>query len=278
MNNFSIFFNTRNMTETMPLLAGGKSPSTHRWKSSKKTKIHPQQPPTTQKLTLEDIETIREYTTKTRVFDVGGVDIGEMPVKITPHDITFRGHTYQYEKLFILTWHDEWISEKQYMMPINKDKKSGYYKALYMLVKIDAKRYLSLSWVPFEFEIPDNDEIVDVSMIRTTRSGTQYITLFGRRNTYFIDDYNDDIDVNSYLSNEDIKKYLPQFINSSGDIDRDIHLWGLAGDDWQDGKGPYLIQEEKTYKKVLGIKVPIYKEKRIYDVIHYLDIKEISEK
>ena len=248
-------------------------------------------------LTKKEIETIREYTTKTRVFAVGDADMGEMLVKITPHDITFRDKIYKYEKLFILNWDDTWISEKQYMMPVNKNKKipdtarkneiigydntSGYYVALYILVKINDRLYLSLGWHPFEFEIPDNDEILNVSGIRTTRSGTQNITLFGRRNIYFIDYYNEEIDLNSYISNEDIKKYLPQFITPDGQIDRNISLDYIARDydishyasdkGEGKGKGPYLIQKEKHYKKVLGVKVPIWKEKRIYDVIHYLD-------
>lgn len=277
-------------------------------------------------LTKEEIETIREYTTKTRYFILGDwwSHIDARVVLITPTQITmydkngdfysigkgkkkyyppiseqlkdgeWKQQTYKYEKLYMLNHNDTWYNEKEYMKPVNanKDYKSlgvNYdlftsYEFKYILIKLDSKRYVSLGYIPFEFEIPDDDEIVDLSAIRTLRNDTQNITLFGRRNTYFIDDYNEEIDLNSYISNENIKKYLPQFITPDGQIDRNISLDYIVGDydishyasdkGEGKGKGPYLILKDK-YKKVLGV-IPHWKEKRIYDVIHYLDTKEIK--
>lgn len=198
-------------------------------------------------------------------------------------------HTYKYEKLYILKSNGKLINEKQYLHKNNQNNydnenlKADY--IFYILVKINNKKYVSLGWLPFEFDIPDGDEILDISNIRTTRSGMQNITLFGRKNTYFIDDYNEYIGLNSYISNEDIKTYLPEYITSSGDIEHSLNLdnardYNISHYVNNNGegkdKGAYLIQKEKYYKKTLGIKIAHYKEKRIYNIIHYLKTKPLQ--
>jgi len=173
----------------------------------------------------------------------------------------WKRYTYNYEKLFMLNTNDIWYTEKDYMKPVGSsgimyDELFRNYEVYYILIKLDAKRYVSLGYQPFEFEIPDEDEIINLTC-DGSKSSNQNIKLFGRKNTYTIDDGSNIFSGHYYIPNDFIKQ----------------HKYFKV---WLDEKGPYVEISTKDYKKILGVKVPNWKAKRIYDVVHYLESKDIE--
>jgi hypothetical protein len=74
----------------------------------------------------------------------------------------------------------------------------------YMLVNLDDKKYLSIGYKIFEFQIPDNDKILFASM-GSSRGDNQNAFLIGEKYTYQINDgslFDDDF----YIANETIKE------------------------------------------------------------------------
>jgi len=276
-------------------ILGKKTQKKHTSKHSRKSKKHQRV------LSKKELETNREDVTQNRYFILGSwADHDARVVLITPTQITYfekhnstfysinktktkneyypplheqlkdgewRHNTYNYEKLFMLNSNDTWYSEKEYMKPVDLNKaykSSGImydsliksYEIYYILIKLDAKRYVSLGYKPFEFEIPEDDEIINLTC-HNSKSGNQNILLFGRKNTYTIDDGSNDFSGHYYIPNDFIKQYK-------------------YFDLWKDEKGPYIKVSSKDYKKILGIKVPHWKEQNIYNVIHYLETKDIE--
>ena len=177
----------------------------------------------------------------------------------------WKRYTYNYEKLFMLNTNDIWYTEKDYMKPVGSsgimyDELFRNYEVYYILIKLDAKRYVSLGYQPFEFEIPDEDEIIDLTG-DGSKSGNQNIKLFGRKNTYVLNDGGYDIQCSYYIPNDFIKNH------KHFDIWRDI---------WKDEKGLYVKIWNWDKKKILGVKIPHWKDERLYDVAHYLESKDIN--
>jgi hypothetical protein len=219
--------------------------------------------------------------------------------------------TFQYEKLFLINtvsspYHyskysryrktnpafpsekelmKESLTEKDYMKNMFSyvnNEGSNFFggkhdNVYYILIKVNSKHYVSLSDQPFEFDIPDDDEIIYVINL-TAHPGYEQIMLIGRVNTYFIDDAETPHLTSrrlTYIANEIIDKYLP---NDATMEEKIKFLYNGNHDDARKKPSkPYLIVYEKYHKKVFGKKIPVAftKVKKIYDVLQTLEISNL---
>jgi hypothetical protein len=184
----------------------------------------------------------------------------------------WKSKTYSYEKLWLVNsnyyygnYNGNTNNEYSYMSPdIEYDDLLQSYKMYYILIKVNSMKYVSLGFQPFEFSMPDNDEIISISTYGS-KSGNQNIKLIGCINTYTLNDGSVDFNHNYYISNDKMKKYnlcsyknLDVLTEYRGTIER--HFINL------------LIPNPK---KILGIKYDFGKITRVYDIIHILETQNI---
>lgn len=122
----------------------------------------------------------------------------------------------------------------------------------YMLIKLNNNHYLSLGYIMFEFNTPNNDIIIKISD-EHSKSGNQNIRFIGEKYSYAIDDGTNDFAYNYYISNDDMKKYNLKNLYMDVYMDANIHK-------------PYFNSYKKE-NKLFKIKY------KVFDVIHILDNK-----
>jgi len=123
-----------------------------------------------------------------------------------------------------------------------------------MLIKLSNNHYLSLGYIMFEFNTPDNDIIIKISD-KHSKSGNQNIRFIGDKYSYAIDDGTSDFAYNYYISNDNVKKYNLKNLDMNVYMDANIHKL-------------YFNSYKKTNK--------LFKiQYKVFDVIHILDKKKI---
>jgi len=161
------------------------------------------------------------------------------------------------------------MNDKSYYDSYMDDGLKDFDEIYYAVIRLNKTRYLSLGFILSEFDMPDNDTIVNIDASRS-KGGNQNIKLIGVKNSYFIDDGTCtpylNLGCDCYVSHENNKKYkLDYFFCDEGYID------GKEVD------SPKLYIE--TYKaipsKFLGIKYNKYKKEKVYNVIHSLKTEPI---
>ena len=161
------------------------------------------------------------------------------------------------------------MKQKNYYDSYMDDGLKDFDEIYYAVIRLNKTRYLSLGFILSEFDMPNNDTIINIDASRS-KGGNQNIKLIGAKYNYFIDDglctpYQN-IGCDCYVSHENIKKYkLDYFFCNEGHIDR------------KDVESPelYINAYKAIPSKFLGIKYNKYKKEKVYNVIHSLKTEPI---
>jgi hypothetical protein len=143
----------------------------------------------------------------------------------------------------------------------------------YILIKLSKTRYISLGFILSEFNIPDDDKIINIDASHS-KGGNQNIKLIGEKHSYFLDDClctpHSNIGCNCYVSNDNINKYrLGYFFCDEGKIEP-------QNQNMKPKPTIYIETIKSIPAKFLGIKYNKYKKEKVYNVINNLQTETIK--